>query len=187
MRSILALVVCAALIGAIMAGCGRKQTVQTPGGEVTVKDGPGKTEVTFEGEEGEGKVEIKGDEMSGTITTEEGTVQFGAAAQVSEDDLGMPIYPGAETQHTGKFSQQDEEEGKLVRASFTTPESADKVKAFYQEKVAGARVAMDISSADSRMVQMVVEEEGLQKSIIITRAKDDDETQITLMRVEEGD
>jgi len=184
MRSILGLLACAFLIAAVTAGCGRKQTIETPEGKVTIEERAGKAEVTIEGEEGEGKVEIKGDEVSGKITTEEGTVELGTEAEVSEQELGIPIYPGAKPEQTGRLTQTGEEPGEFVQATFTTRDSIDKVKAFYQEKFPKSRAAMDIRSADSRMVQMVLEEDETQKTVMISRDKDEKRTNIVLMRVE---
>lgn len=184
MRTILALLACAALIAAATAGCGRRQTIQTPSGEVTIEEKPGKTEVTVEGEGTQGKVEVKGDEAGGTITTEQGTLQFGTEAQISEKELGIPIYPGAVAAHTSRLTQAGQEQGKVVQAAFTTADSIDKVKAFYQDRFQKARAAMDITSADSRMVQMVLEEGDTQKTAILSRDKDGKETSIVLMRVE---
>ena len=187
MRTILALLACAVLVAATTAGCGRKQAIQTPGGKVTVEEKPGKTEVTVEGEGTGGKVEIKGDEAGGTITTEKGTLEFGTEAEISEEELGIPIYPGATAAHTGRLTQTGEKQGKVVRASFTTGDSIDKVKAFYQEKFPKSRAAMDITGADSRMVQMMLEEGDTQKTVMLSRDKDKNETNIVLMRMEKGE
>ncbi len=185
MRIIWVLLLCAAMIAGMATGCGRKQTVQTPGGEVTVRERAGKTEVTFEGEEGEGKLEFKGGEMSGTLTTEEGTVAFGTEAKITEEELGLPFYPGATTGQTIASSATGEEGPSFTQAYFTTPDSVDKVKAFYEDKAAGVRTAMDMSSDGSRMVQMVLEGEDVQRVIMISRQKPEDETHIILSRQEE--
>ena len=103
--------------------------------------------------------------------------------KLTEDDIGIPFYPGAKAAHSGKLMQTGEEEGEFVQVAFTTPDSVDKVKAFYQEKLAGVKTPMEISTAESRMVQMVAEDGDTQKSVVITRGKDDKETQIGLTRV----
>jgi hypothetical protein len=187
MRSILALLACAVLIAVAMAGCGRTKTVTTPDGTATVTEKGDTTTVSFEGEGGKGTVEMKGDEGSATITTDKGTLEFGSEVNVSEDALGIPLYPGAKTAHMGKIEQTGEDQGKFIQVYLTTPDSVDKVKAFYQEKLAGAKIPMEISTADSRMVQLVVEGEAVSKSVVITRGKDDTETQIGLMRADKKD
>ena len=187
MRSILALLACAVLIAAAVGGCGRSKTVTTPEGTMTVTEKGDEATVTFEGEGGEGTFEVKGDEASGRITTDEGTFEFGSEVQVSEKEVGIPFYPGAKAAHTGKLVQTGEEQGEFIQVFFTTPESVDKVKAFYQEKLAGVKTPMEISTADSRMVQMVAEEGSTQKSVVITRGKDDKETQIALVRAEKSE
>ncbi|MCJ7821549.1 MAG: hypothetical protein MUQ26_00445, partial [Armatimonadetes bacterium] len=83
-----------------------------------------------------------------------------------------------------KLMQTGEKQGEFIQVFFTTPDSVDKVKAFYQEKLAGAKPPMEITTADSRMVQMVAEDGKTQKSVVITRGKDDKETQIGLMRAD---
>ncbi len=187
MRTTLALLACVALIAALAAGCGRKQTIETPEGTVTIEERPGRAEVTIEGERGAGKVQVEGEEVSGKITTEEGTVEFGTEAEVSEEELGIPLYPGADPVHTGRLTQSGKGEAGVVQAGFTTGDSVDKVKAFYEEKWPGARAAMDIKSEDSRMVQMVLEEEETQKTVMISRDKDESQTNIVLMRMEKGE
>ena len=67
MRSMLALLVCAVLVAAAMAGCARTKTITTPEGTATVTERGDEATITFEGEGGEGTFEIKGDEASGTI------------------------------------------------------------------------------------------------------------------------
>ena len=166
MRSILAVLACAVLIAAAVMGCGRSKTVTTPDGTATVTEKGDTTTVTFEGEDGEGKFE------------------FGPEVNATEDEIGIPFYPGAKAAHRGKIQQTGEDQVKVIQVYLTTPDSVDKVKAFYQEKLAGAKIPMEISTADSRMVQLVVPGDETQKSVVITRDKDDKETQIGLMRAD---
>lgn len=184
MRSILAVLACAVLIAAATAGCGRSKTVKTADGTATVTEKGDTTTITFEGEGGEGTFEMKGDEGSATITTDEGTFEFGSEVNASEDEVGIPFYPGAKTAHMGKMEQTGEDQEKFIQVYLTTPDSVDKVKAFYQEKLAGAKIPMEMTTGDSRMVQMVVEEGNTMKSVVITRDNDDEETQIGLMRAD---
>ncbi|UCC67772.1 MAG: hypothetical protein JSV79_11735 [Armatimonadota bacterium] len=186
MRLAVVILVCSAMLAILTGGCGKKATYSTPKGEVTVTEKGDTTEVTFEGEEGEGKVEIKGDEAGGTITTEEGTVEFGTEAGVTEEEVGVPFYPDAKPAQAGRFLVKDEKEG-FVQATFMTPDSIDKVKAFYQEKFPESRAAMDIKSADGRMVQMVLEEGDTQKTVMISQGKDEDQTAIILTRVKKSE
>lgn len=187
MRSILALLVCAVLIAAAVAGCGRTKTITTPEGTTTVTEKGDEATITFEGEGGEGTIEVKGDQASGTVTTDEGTLEFATEVKVSAEEVGIPFYPGAKTAHKGQLVQTGEQQGKFIQVHFTTPDSVDKVKAFYQGKLPGVEARMDMSTADSRMVQMVLEAGSTQKSVVIARRKEDKETGITLMRVEQED
>jgi hypothetical protein len=184
MRSILAVLACAVLIAAAVAGCGRSKTVKTADGTATVTEKGDTTTITFEGEGGEGTFQMEGDEGSARITTDEGTFEFGSEVQVSEKELGIPFYPGAKAVHTGQMTQTGEDQGEFIQVYLTTPDSVDKVKAFYQEKLPGAKTPMEMTTGDSRMVQMVVEEGDTMKSVVITRDKDDEETQIGLMRAD---
>jgi hypothetical protein len=183
MRSILAVLACAVLIAAAMAGCGRSKTVTTPEGTATVTEKGDTTTVTFEGEGGEGTFQIEGDKVGGTVKTDEGTLEYGTEVKLTEKDIGIPFYPGAKAAHSGKLVQTGEDQGEFIQVAFTTPDSVDKVKAFYKEKIAGVEVRMEMSTADTRMVQMMAEDGNTQKSVVITRGKDDKETQIGLTRV----
>jgi hypothetical protein len=171
MRSILAVLACAVLIAAATSGCGRSKTVKTADGTATVTEKGDTTTITFEGEGGEGTFQMEGDEGSARITTDEGT-------------FGIPFYPGAKAVHTGQMTQTGEDQGEFIQVYLTTPDSVDKVKAFYQEKLPGAKTPMEMTTGDSRMVQMVVEEGDTMKSVVITRDTDDEETQIGLMRAD---
>jgi len=166
MRSILAMLVCAVLIAAAVTGCGRSKTVKTPGGTATVTEKGDETTVTFRGEDGEG------------------TFEFGSEVNVSEEEIGIPFYPGAKTAHMGQMTQTGEDQEQFIQVYLTTPDSVDKVKAFYQEKLPGAKTPMEMTTGDSRMIQMVVEEGDTMKSVVITRDNDDEETQIGLMRAD---
>ena len=117
MRSILAVLACAVLMAAAVAGCGRKQTVTTPEGTTTVTEKGDKTTVTFEGEGGEGTFEMKGDKAGGTITTDKGTLEYGSEVKVSEKEVGIPFYPGAKAAHTGKLMQTGRSRGSSSRSS----------------------------------------------------------------------
>jgi hypothetical protein len=166
MRSILAVLACAVLVAAAVTGCGRSKTVKTADGTATVTEKGDETTVTFQGEDGEG------------------TFEFGSEVKVSEEEVGIPFYPGAKAVHTGQMTQTGEDQGEFIQVYLTTPDSVDKVKAFYQEKLPGAKTPMEMTTGDSRMVQMVVEEGDTMKSVVITRDKDDEETQIGLMRAD---
>ena len=180
MRLTLVVLLCAAMFAVLTTGCGKKTTYSTPDGTVTFTEKGDKTEIIFEGEEG--KIEIKGDKQTSTVTTEEGTstIQFGEG--VSEADIGIPLYAGAQVEQTGSWSQSGEEEGELEHVTLTTSDSIDKVKAFYQKKFPDAQSALDMTTEDGRMVQMILEKGETHKTVMIQRDKDADETTIVLQR-----
>jgi hypothetical protein len=162
MRHILALICCAALIVAAVAGCGGKQTYTAPGGEVTVE------------ERGEGA------EVTITAEDEEGSVSVEVNRGVTEEEIGLPFYPGAEQEQTATFSQEGDESAETTHVTLSTPDSIDQVKAFYEEQVPDVETAVEASSPDSRIVQMVVNEGETQKMIVITRDNDAEATTIML-------
>jgi hypothetical protein len=162
MRHILALICCAALIVAAIAGCGGRKTYTAPGGEVAVE------------ERGEGA------EVTITAEDEEGTVSVEVNRGVTEEEIGLPFYPGSEQEQAATFSQEGAEAAETTHVTFTTPDSIDQVKAFYEDQVPDVKTVTDASSPDSRIVQMIVNEGEAQKMIIITRDNDAEATTIIL-------
>lgn len=128
MRKLVGLVLVLALLtGAVMViGCGDKKT--------TVKVGDEEVEYTEDG----GEVTIESDE--GTMTT---------STEISEEDLGCPIYPDAEIEEgeAGTITMNDAEGGgTMTSATFYTEDSIAEVVAWYKEKLAGEPNLMDMSS-----------------------------------------
>ncbi len=162
MRHILALICCAALMVAAAAGCGGKKTYTAPGGEVTV--------------------EGRGEDVQVTITGEgeEGTFSVEVNRGVTEEEIGLPFYPGAEQEQTATFSQEGAEAASTTHVTLSTPDPIDQVKAFYEEQVPDVKTVVEASDADSRIVQMIVNEGETQKMIIITRDNDAEATAIIL-------
>jgi len=113
----------------IAAGCGEeKTTITTPEGKVTVEEGES------------GKVTVQGE---GGETTYEWSEK-----PPSEEQLGLPIYPGAQyVPGSGSSGSVSGEEGKFSAASaeFTTDDSFDKVVSWYRDKL-GAPIAVQESS-----------------------------------------
>ncbi len=178
MKRAMALVSAAVLVLVFALGCGRSRTYKTSEGEVKVTQ-KGK-EVTIETKEGKSKVKIEGDSESATITTDDGTTKVEINRGASEKDVGIPLYPGATTKQTATMTQEGQ--GGFTQVILTTPDSVDKVKAFYQKQLPKAEAAMDMKTADGRMVHLTVTEGDFQKMIQISRMGDDAETQIVLMR-----
>lgn len=166
MKSLAATAVCLALAGVVTAGCGKATRVVTPEGEVTVEHHPGGG-------------------ATATVTTEEGTATGEVGAHVTEADLGVPLYPGAAVEHSVTWSAEGQQEGRLSQVRLVTPDSPEAVKAFYQQRLPKAQVALDMSTAELQMVQMLYEEGAVKRQLVITREKDADRTSIVISRVED--
>jgi hypothetical protein len=99
-----------------IVGCGSsKTTIKTPEGNVTVDQSGGDTSVTYGGN---------------TYTTSE--------KAPTEDELGAPIYPGANyVEGSGGTAAGTTQEGASSWASgeFTTSDSFDQVVSFYKSKL----------------------------------------------------
>ena len=68
-----------------------------------------------------------------SFSTPNGTVTTGKSLTLSAEDLGTDPYPGA-TSSVGSMNMQSST-GSMVTAVYTTPDSPDKVVAFYKEKL----------------------------------------------------
>ena len=96
-----------------------------------------------------------------TLSTPEGTLTAGSNVAVSEEQLGVAIYPGAMHQEGGL--SVNTARGSTVSAVFSTSDPADKVVAFYKDKLgSGASVfqsdksaILSTTSADSKETLMV--------------------------------
>jgi len=173
------------LVLSVAAGCGRKQTYRSAEGTVTV-DRKGKTvEATIEGEKG--KVTITGDQSKTTVQNEQGTTTVQTGAQVSEADLGIPIYPGAKAQQSITSTSTGAGEAKNIsQAHLTTPDSFEKVKAFYQAKLPKVKATADVATPEMSMFQMTWKKGSDAFTLIVSRSNGDKQTQIVLNRTKEG-
>jgi len=181
MRSTLAWLLGGALVLTAAAGCGGKKTYTTPEGQVTVEEKGGGTRVTVETEEG--RLELAGDEGGGTVSTEEGRGELSLGPEVSEEDIGIPLYPGAQAKHTARWSDEEEQDQSFSQVHLTTRDSFDKVRDFYREKRPDAEVGALVETPEIKMFQIMWEEEGYQKSVVVSRDSADKETAITLNRM----
>ena len=182
MRTACALIPAILLLLVLAGGCGRKETYTTPEGTVTLERHGDTTEVTVESEDG--TLKMKGDQSKMTVTTEKGTAVVEISPEISEDDIGIPIYPGAEIGQTVKRTDAEEEQD-FAQVHLSTTDSFEKVKAFYQEKLPKATVAGNVETPDLKMLQMMWKVEGEQKMIMVSRDKSDAVTRIVLHRMVE--
>lgn len=182
MKNARALIPTVLLVLVLAGGCGRKETYTTPEGTVTVERQGDTAEVTVETEDG--SLEMKGDQSKMTVTTEEGTAVFEVSPDISEEDIGIPIYPGAKVEQTVKRTGAEEEQD-FAQVHLTTKDSFQEVKEFYQEKLPKATVAGNVETPDLKMLQMMWKAEGEQKMMMVSRDKSDAVTRIVLHRMDE--
>ena len=156
---------------ALMAGCGKsRQTYITPEGEkvtVTTKSSPTGESGKIEIESAEGKISISHDAEKTTI---------------SEAELGAPVYPGAWVEGTTEFENIGGKGGSMKIVVLLTPDSFEKVKAFYKSRLKGARSSWSASDDESKMMTMNYGTDEDSLNITITRQKDEDHTNIVVIR-----
>ena len=174
----LSLALLVAVTGA--AGCGQSKEPEEKKASLSIP-GVGKIEATRSGDAG--RI---------TLKTEEGTVTLGTLPQVSEADLGVPIYPGAQQEEGGGFmaqgiTQEEKAEGKWISAVFSTPDPFEKVAAFYKEKAGSEAHILDTSGGGHRNLTIVMGRQGKGGvTIAITRTPDEPKTVIHITRIDES-
>jgi hypothetical protein len=130
---------------------------------ISVKEGPG------------GKAEV-------SIKTPSGQIKLNAKPEISEEKLGVPIYPGARAEEgSGSFSITGEGEkgGTFGGASFTTTDSVDKVVEFYKGRLGNKVSAFDSTSGGKHTVVLNVSSQNTWKTITI----EDEGTGVTKIAV----
>ena len=131
---------------------------------VSVKEGPG------------GRAEV-------SINTPKGQIKLNSKADISEEKLGVPIYPGARAEEgSGSFSisgGEGEKGGTLGGATFTTTDSIDKVVEFYKSRLGNKVSAFDSASGGKHTVVLNVAIQNGWKMITI----EDEGTGVTKIAV----
>lgn len=119
---------------------------------ISVKEGPG------------GKGEI-------SINTPGGQLKLSSKNEISEEKLGVPIYPGAKADEGAgsiSFTGTDEKgSGTFGGAAFTTTDSVDKVVEFYKSKLGSKVTVLDSTSEGKHSVILNVATEKSWKTITI--------------------
>lgn len=129
-----------ALIVAIASvGCGKKETVVLTGPDGSkVSTSPDGTSMTVTDKDGNtATVDTDG---KGGLTIDDGkggTMQMGQA-QVSEDELGVPFYPGSTEPEASMSSKIENDKEKVVTSIRTSKDDPAKVVDFYNGKVKNA-------------------------------------------------
>lgn len=144
-----------------VAGCGG-EAEETSSGEVTV------------GEEGE----------SVTMETEEGTVTYeGGEDEPSEEDLGVPIYPGAEyVSGSGGSATATTEEGATLYAGgeWITDNGIDEVVDWYTDKLGDP----DYTTSEGGQKSVIWMKGDTSDNITtVTITEEDGEVKITIGRI----
>jgi hypothetical protein len=157
-------------MAALVLGCGRSQkTVYSgPGGKVTVKSD-----------------KIKGGEQTVTGETKEGkfTVTGGAAKEITEAELGAPVYPGAKVNIESKMEAKTAGAGPgFQQHVLFTPDSYDKVVAFYKKSLKDVKNEQNMSSGGSKMSMFQIGEGKGQMMVHIAWEAKEKRTIIQVMK-----
>jgi len=112
-----------------------------------------------------------------SVNTPKGTITANSSDTFNESDLGIAIYPGA-TQ--GKGGLRMTIAGKsMVTANFLTPDSPDKVIAFYKDK-AGPN-AQTMTTGAGGMITMQNGSSSVTVTVSQSASENNGETQITIV------
>jgi hypothetical protein len=135
------------ITGLLISGCGKDKdsfTASTPGGSVTVNtDGSGQGNVQIETKDG--KVVVTG-QQGGTVT---------------EAELGIPVYPGATVKGSSKMEgAATGNQGVLEMYTLATPDSLEKVAAFYKSNLKNVKNSFVQGSGDQGMAMFSIGDDG---------------------------
>jgi hypothetical protein len=112
-----------------------------------------------------------------TVSTPKGTITANSSETFTESDLGIAIYPGA-TQ--GKGGLRMTIAGKsMVTANFLTPDSPDKVIAFYKDK--GGPNAQTMTTSAGGMITTQNGASSVTVTVAQLASDNNGETQITIV------
>jgi len=118
---------------------------------VSIKEGPG------------GKSEV-------SINTPGGQLKLNTKPDVTEEKLGVPIYPGAKVEDSGgtfSITGEGDKGGSFGGASFTTTDSLDKVVDFYKSRLGSKASVYDSTAQGKHTVVMNVSTQDSWKTITI--------------------
>ena len=108
--------------------------------------------------------------------------------EVNEASLGLPIYPGAvrvpeKDTATVNINIAGEQRVRVLAAKFETPDSLDKVRGFYRERL-GTQVTKYVEKNDEGKTVLEIKSEHQEK--VVALKQEGDRTQIELVRVWHG-
>jgi hypothetical protein len=171
MRSRTVLLLVTAMAVLVACGCSRKTTTVVPGARKVTVEEKGK---------GEGKVTVKSKEG-------EMTMEMGKKATVTEAELGVPIYPGAEQGESGTWSMTGKEgSGSTAVYQFKTKDPYDKVFAFYKDKIKNPTSTIENTSDGKKLGLIQVVDEGKKLMIHVTVQEKDGQTEIGVQKMKQS-
>jgi hypothetical protein len=108
-----------------------------------------------------------------SISTPNGTITTGKSANVTAEDLGVDLYPGA-VSNEGSMNMKSPT-GSMVTAVFTSSDPVDKVVAFYKDKMgdqasvvrSGNGSVLSKGETDKDKVMVTVNPQGNASKIVI--------------------
>lgn len=159
-------------IGAfILAGCGgAKHTIRTPKGSVTVTD--------------------EGEKRSITIDSKEGDVKAMASSEkrpVTEAELGVPLFAGATGEMTISYEGNESGKSKTMHLHLlTTSDAFDDVVAFYKSHLKDIKRQSVTRLPEGKIASFYLEDSGQQISIAINEDRENNVTQIHVIRAGGG-
>ncbi len=124
-----------------------------------------------------GSAKITTTDASGKTTH----VEVGTA-KVGESELGVPFYPGAKS-GDGESSKISTPEGNMYTVVLHSPDPADKVAAFYRDKLktlSAGKQMMDMSGGDGSATLMLADDKA-KSSIQVHVARADKGTDIQIV------
>ena len=155
------------LLGALFAGCGRsEQTYVTEEGKVTVRKGASPT--------GGGTVEIETEEGKATMTTD-------TKKTITAAELGAPVYPGATVEATTRYETP---QGKTESTVLVTPDSFEKVEAFYKSNLKNPRNTYSVTHEDTKTAMFMMGADDAPLTVTITATQGENKTNIAVMKIE---
>ncbi len=156
------------LIAAVsLGGCSRQQSVSTLGGSVKVtKVGSGAQSVEVQTETGSAKV-----------STEQRTI--------SEDELGVPVYPGSTVEVSSEYQGAGEgEQEHSTHHILSTKDSFDKVYAFYKSNLKDVTQQMKQNMGDNQVaIFNTKRKDGAPVSVSITTDNEQKVVRIQVMQI----
>lgn len=169
MRTIRLMAFLALAAALVAAGCARKHTVVTPGGNVTVTENGGKSK-TVKVDTGDGKA---------TIEVEKKTI--------TEKELGVAVYPGATAEMSGSYEGAPGQGEGMKQHMLTTPDDFDKVFEFYKSKLKNVQNTINQNTGDGKMGMFSAKAaDGSDLSVNITTDKEAKVTRIQVISVQKG-